>query len=73
MGFFQPSRGLCQGDPLSPYLFILIEDIMSRLLHKGFEYGGIERFSHLHVAPLISHLLNVDDLLIFFEFGNEIY
>lgn len=55
-GFFQPSRGLRQGDPLSPYLFIIIEEVLSRLLWKAFMDGRICCFSHLVGAPLVSHL-----------------
>ncbi|KAF5468901.1 hypothetical protein F2P56_013012 [Juglans regia] len=64
-GFFQPVRGLRQGDPLSPYLFIIMEDVLSLLLKKEFVDGQIRCFSHPVGAPLVSHLLYADDLLIF--------
>lgn len=64
-GFFQLNRCLPQGNPLSSYLFIVMEEILSRLQKKQFELGKIGRFFHPRGALLILHLLHVDDLLIF--------
>ncbi|KAF5443041.1 hypothetical protein F2P56_035636 [Juglans regia] len=70
-GFFPSGRGLRQGDPLSPYLFILVEELLSRLLKHNFGNGWIISFSHPRGAPLISHLLYVDDIVVFANGGKS--
>lgn len=64
-GFFKGGRGLRQGDPLLPYLFVIVEEIFSCLLRSRFEAGEVGYFSHPHGGPLISHLLYVDGMVIF--------
>jgi hypothetical protein len=65
--FFKPSRGIRQGDPLSPYLFLLCAEGLSCLLKfRGPNYlaRGVRVGIH---APWISHLLFADDSIIFSE------
>ncbi|XP_035548680.1 uncharacterized protein LOC118349195, partial [Juglans regia] len=69
-GYFKSTWGLCQGDPLSPLLFIIMEEVLTRLLKKNFNSGRIQKFYHPVGAPLVSHLLNVDDILSFAN-GNK--
>jgi hypothetical protein len=54
---FTPTRGLRQGDPLSPYLFLLCAEGLSSLLLHEEEVGGIDRVRVCRNAPLVSHLL----------------
>lgn len=63
--FFQPTWGLRQGNPLSPMLFINMEEVLTRLLKNNFEDGRIEKFTQPMGTSFISHLLYGDDLLIF--------
>ena len=62
---FKPSRGLRQGDPISPYLFLLCSEGLSCMLKNIgplFVSRGIRVSRN---APWISHLLFADDSLIF--------
>jgi hypothetical protein len=67
-GFFSSSRGLRQGDPLSPFLFVIVMEALSRMLSATVNGGFLSGFSvgsrHSGVVN-ISHLLFADDTLVF--------
>ena len=64
---FAPSCGLRQGDPLSPYLFLLVADGLSILFNKGIDSSDLSPLKITRRAPGISHLLFADDTLLFFK------
>ena len=64
-GMIAPTRGLWQGDPLSPYLFLLCAKGFTSLLHKAKMEGHIHGVVICRRAPKISHLLFADDSLLF--------
>jgi hypothetical protein len=68
---FKPSHDLRQGDPLSPYLFLFIADDLSRLLQREVEQGNQHQLHVCRRAPDISHLLFVDDTLMFMEIKEQ--
>jgi hypothetical protein len=65
--FFSPGRGLRQGDPLSPFLFILGVEVFSRLMFKEETNGSLKGLRMARNCTPIHHLLFADDLLIFGE------
>ena len=62
---FTPTRGLRQGDPLSPYLFVLCMEKLSSLISKKVEDGHWKPVSIWRGGLKISHLFFAADILLF--------
>lgn len=60
-----PQTGLRQGDPLSPYLFILVFDVLSRLINDAHSKGQFQGIKLANDAPALTHLFFADDAVIF--------
>jgi ribonuclease HI len=64
-GNIQPTRGIRQGDPLSPYFFILCAEGLSHLLHKAERENKISGLPVVRGGIRINHLFFADDSLLF--------
>lgn len=64
-GFFSCSRGVRQGDPLSPLLFCLAEEVMSRSITKLVREGKLKPILGSRDNTVPSHILYADDIMIF--------
>ncbi|XP_040372969.1 uncharacterized protein LOC121052306 [Rosa chinensis] len=64
-GYVSPSRGLRQGDPLSPYLFLLGAEGFLALLQKSLVAGTLPGIAVCPNAPPINHLLFADDSMLY--------
>jgi hypothetical protein len=60
-----PSRGIRQGDPISPYLFLLCAEVLSALITKANREGYLTGVSTSRGGSVISHLCFADDSLLF--------
>ncbi|CAL1372026.1 unnamed protein product [Linum trigynum] len=64
-GYFSPSRGLRQGDPLSPLLFVICTEGFAALLRKAIAEKKLQGVKVAPQAPRISHLFFADDSYLF--------
>lgn len=63
--FFFPPCGLRQGDPMSPFLFIIAQELLSLNLSSLAKEGAIKPIFSSVDSPPICHLMFTDDILIF--------
>ena len=64
-GKITPTRGIQQGDPLSPYFFIMCAERLSSLLQRAEANRWITGLPITRGGILINHLLFADDSLLF--------
>ncbi|RVW81741.1 LINE-1 retrotransposable element ORF2 protein [Vitis vinifera] len=64
-GWVKAARGLRQGDPLSPFLFTIVADVLSRMLLKAEERNLLEGFRLGRNRCRVSHLQFADDTILF--------
>ncbi|KAL6533813.1 hypothetical protein OROHE_013646 [Orobanche hederae] len=66
-GFFKASRGIKQGDPLSPFLFIIFTEAFTRTLSFLFNHTKIDYYKLPYCARRITSLSFADDTVVFLK------
>ncbi|KAL0444606.1 UNVERIFIED_CONTAM: putative mitochondrial protein [Sesamum latifolium] len=70
-GYFHPQRGPREGDPLSPYLFLLCAEAFSHLITTAENLGELSGVAISQNGPRMSYLLFADDTMIFCQATQE--
>lgn len=70
-GRVKPSRGIRQGDPLSPYIFIMCSEVLSGLCNRAHEEGTMAGIRVARGSPQVNHLLFADDTMFFLRANKD--
>ncbi|KAJ0732921.1 putative RNA-directed DNA polymerase [Helianthus annuus] len=68
---FDCSRGLRQGDPLSPFLFVLAMEALTGIMKKAVSEGIFKGLRVSAAGPVLSHLIYADDVVFMGEWSSE--
>jgi hypothetical protein len=61
---FSPSRGLRQGDPLSPFLFVIMAEGLGRYIKTSIGNGSLQGLPLHGLQPATSHSQFIDDTML---------
>ena len=70
-GNFTVSKGIRQGDPLSPYIFLLCAEGLSSLLKEFERERKITGIAASRGGPRLTHLFFADDSILFCQVSSE--
>ena len=70
-GFIKPERGIRQGDPMSPFLFILCAEALVHVLNKAEKKGDLHGIKLGPQGQAVHHLLFADDSLLMCKASKE--
>lgn len=71
LDWIKPRRGIRQGDPMSPYLFVLCMEKLSHIIKAEVTQGRWCGLKISRYGPVISHLFFADDMVLFAEATEE--
>ena len=63
--WFLCSRGIRQGDAISPYLFVLCMERLNHVIYEAVENGAWKPIQLSRTGPNLSHIFFADDLILF--------
>lgn len=61
---FLPSRGIRQGDPLLPFLFVIMAEGLGRSLSQAIQKNQLKGIKAAHQGPTVTHQQFVDDTML---------
>lgn len=68
---FSPTRGIRQGDPLSPYLFVLCMERLNQIIEESILAGKWKPIQISRGGPQLTNLFFADDIILFSEASVE--
>ncbi|KAJ0780408.1 putative RNA-directed DNA polymerase [Helianthus annuus] len=64
-------KGMRQGDPISPFLFVIVMEALSCMFNKASSLGIVKGVSLPNEGPTITHLFYADDAIIMGEWSKD--